>query len=143
MEYALLAYLATTLINKLFLEESLDQSIPLTSLEEYATSQNNSLDNNQPITTQFVNIPNTTEHVSLQTTYESNPHTNSDALSSIVSQTQTGINASYVVSDDKERQITESSDGPQFNEILKQLNNVFDDTADYVSAELKVVINQS
>ena len=54
-----------SLINKLFLEESHYQAIPPTVLEEDTTFQNNSLDNNQPITTQFVNIPNITEPVSL------------------------------------------------------------------------------
>ena len=33
------------------------------------------------------------------------------------------------------------SDGPQFNKIVKQLNNVFDDTDEYLSAELKFIIN--
>ena len=92
-----------SIINKLLLEESLDQAILPAILEEGDTSQNNSLDNNQPITTQFANIPTITEPVILQTTYESNPHTNRDTLSPIVIQTQTGINVSYADSDDEER----------------------------------------
>ena len=75
-----------SLINKLFLDESLDQESLPTILEEDATSQRNSLDNNQPITTQFSNIPKITEPGSLQTAGESNPHTNMDTLSPIISQ---------------------------------------------------------
>ena len=121
MKHALFAYLATTLINKLFLEESLDEVIPPTILSEDATSQNKRLDNNQPITTQVFNIPNNTEPVKLQTTHESKPHTNRDTVSPIVSQIHTGINNPYTDSDDEERQITESSDGPQFDEISKSI----------------------
>ena len=58
----------------------------------------------------------------------------------IFSQTQMGINDSYADSDDEERSITESSKGPQFVEISKQLNNVFDDTNKYLSVELKAII---
>ena len=59
----------------------------------------------------------------------------------IVSQTQTGIKDSYADSDNEESPITMSSDEPQFDEIAKQLNNVFDDTDDYLSAELKAIID--
>ena len=92
-----------SLIIKLFLEESLDQIILPTILEKDAASQHDRLDNNQPITTQFSNIPNITEPVSLQATDESNPRTDRDILSLIFSQTQTGINASYADSDNEER----------------------------------------
>ena len=104
-------------------------------------SQNNSIDIIKPITTQFANIPNITEPVSLQTIDESNSHTNGDKISTIVIQTQTVIDDSYADSDQEERKITEPSDGPQFDEITKQLNNVFDDSDDYLSAELEVITN--
>ena len=70
-----------SLTNKLFLEESLDQAILPTILEEEAASQiNNSLDIIKPITTKFANIPNIPEPVSLQTTDESIPQTNGNNL---------------------------------------------------------------
>ena len=80
-----------SITNKLFLEDSLDQLILPTILEEEATSQNNSLDNNQPITTQFDNIPNITEPIRLKTTDESMYQTNGNNLLPIVSQTQTEL----------------------------------------------------
>ena len=130
-----------SLTNKLFYEESLDQTKIPTIQEEEAKSHNNSLDIIKPITTQFSDIPNSTEPVSLQTTDESLPHTNGNNLPSIVSQTQTGINNSYVDSNDEESPITMSSDGPQFDEIVKQLSSVFNDTNDYLSVELKSIID--
>ena len=63
---------------------------------------------------------------------------------SIVSQTQTGINNSYADYDDyddEEVPITGLIDGTQFDESTKQMNNVFDDTDEYLSDELKSIIN--
>ena len=34
-----------------------------------------------------------------------------------------------------------TSDVPQFDKVANQLNNVFDDTDDYLSAELKAIID--
>ena len=130
-----------SLTNTLFLEEPLDQASISNILEEDFTSQHNSLDNTQYITTQFANIPNITEHVSTTAIDETNPHTNEDKLSPIVTQIQTGINDSYADSDDEESPITGSSDRNQFDQISKQLNNIFDATNDYLSAELKAIIN--
>ena len=56
-------------------------------------------------------------------------------------QTQTRINTSDEDSDDDENLITESSKGPQFDEIAKKLHNVFDNTDDYLFAELNAIIN--
>ena len=52
---------------------------------------------------------------------ESKPHANGNKISRIVSQTQMGTNDSYADSDHKERPITESSDGPQYDEIAKSI----------------------
>ena len=104
-----------SLTNELFLEESLDQAKLPNILEEEATSQNNNIDIIKPINTQFANIPNITEPVSLQTTDESLPPTNGNNYPPIVSQTQTGINDSYAYSNDEESPITISSDAPQFD----------------------------
>ena len=65
-----------SLTNKLFLEDSFGQASPPTILEEDATYQYNSLDNTQPINTQFSNIPNITEPLSITTTDESIPQIN-------------------------------------------------------------------
>ena len=86
-------------------------------------------------------MPNITEPVSITTLDVSKSHTNGKELPLIVIQTQTKINDSHVDSDDKEIPMTESSDGPQFDEIAKRINNVFDNTDGYLSAELKAVNN--
>ena len=130
-----------SLFNILFLEDSFDQTGLNNTLEEDPTSECNSLDNIQPITIQFTDILNTTESVSIIATDEINPHTNGNELPPIGSQTQTRINDSYADSDDEERPITVLSDGPQFDKIAKQLNNLFDDTDDYLSTELKSILN--
>ena len=130
-----------SLSNILFLEDSLDQEGLPTILEEDPTSEYNSLDNTQHITTQVSDIPNITEPVSITTTDESNPHTNGDELPPIVSQPQMGINNSHVDSDNDEISITESSNGSQFDEISIQFINIFDDTDDYLSAELNAILN--
>ena len=44
-------------------------------------------------------------------------------------------------SDHKKSPITWLSNGPQLDEISKQLINVFGDTDDYLSAEVKYIIN--
>ena len=59
---------------------------------------------------------------------------NGNHLPPIFSQTQTGINDSYAESDDEESPIAMTSDESQFDVISKQLNNIFDDTDDYLSA---------
>ena len=108
-----------SLTNKLLSEDSLDQEILLTILDEEATSRNNSLYIIKHITTQFSDISNITEPVSLQTTDESIPQADRNNLRPIVSQTQTGINDSYADSDDEERPITMAGNDPQFDEIAK------------------------
>ena len=59
----------------------------------------------------------------------------------IFSQTRTVILDSYVEYGDEESAINISSDEPQFDEIVKQLNNVFDDIDEYLSADLKAIID--
>ena len=72
---------------------------------------------------------------------ESVPQTNGDDLPPIVSQTQTEINDSHEGSDDEESPIPLTGDVPQFDTITRQLNNVFDDNDDYLSANFKEIID--
>ena len=81
-----------------------------------------------PLNSIISNIPNITEPVSVTTTGVSNPHSNGKELPPIFSQTQTVLNESCAGYDDEESTITESSEGPQFDEITT--TNVFDDTDD-------------
>ena len=117
-----------SLTNTLFLEDSSDQTFLSAILEE------------EPI---FADESNNAEPVSLQTTDESIPQNNVNDLPTIVSQTQTEIKDSYEGSDDEESPISIISDAPQFDKISRQLNNIFDDTDDYLSVELKSIIDLS
>ena len=114
-----------SLTNKLFLEDSSDQTILPTTLEEDTTLYNKSTN---------------TEPVSLQTMDEIVPQTNGDDLPPIFSQTQSVNNNSHAGSDNEESPIPLTDDVPQFDTIATQLNNVFDDNDDYLSANLKVII---
>ena len=109
----------------------LSEAISPTILEEDATSQNERLDNYQTITTQFVDIPNVNEPVSLQATDESKTHNNGDKISPIVSQTQAGINGSYADSDHEGRKSLNLVMDLNLMKLQNQMNNELDDIDDY------------